>query len=117
MVIQAVTAVMMVLRDADVRPRTASNTASPRKLLRHWHGGPALKKPSFNLNAQDSCIELPNFEMEVMNILDTKTYEFTDEEKVLVIKRWLGKEGLKLTETFTNEEEESEILQNSWFLY
>ena len=32
--------------------------------------------------------------MQVMNILKTKMYELTDEEKVLVIKNWLGSDGM-----------------------
>ena len=41
--------------------------------------------------------------MEVMNIIETKAYELSDEEKVPVIKNWLDWEGLKLINTFTNE--------------
>ena len=41
-----------------------------------------------------------------MNTLETKSYELTEEEKVLVIKNWLGSEGLPLIKTFTNEEKE-----------
>ena len=44
--------------------------------------------------------------MEVMNIFETKAYELTDEEKIPVIKNWLGREGLELTKTLTNEEKE-----------
>ena len=43
--IQAVTAVMMVLRDADAGPRTAANTASLREPLRQKHGVPTLENP------------------------------------------------------------------------
>ena len=32
--------------------------------------------------------------MEITNILQMKTYEPTDEEKVSIIKNWLGSEGL-----------------------
>ena len=45
--------------------------------------------------------------MEVMNFLETKTYELTDEGKVLVIKNWLGTQGLKLIKYFTNEEKDT----------
>ena len=41
-----------------------------------------------------------------MNILETKAYQLTDEEKVSVIKHWLGQEGLPFIMTFTNYEKE-----------
>ena len=50
--IQAVTAIMMELRDTDVGPWSAT-TAIPRELQRQRHGRLALEKPSFNWNAQD----------------------------------------------------------------
>ena len=47
-----------------------------------------------------------NFEMEVMNILETKTYEHTDEQMVTMIKNWLGQEDLQLMKMFTSEKKE-----------
>ena len=44
--------------------------------------------------------------MAVTNILGTKTYDLTDDEKVQVIKNWLGREGLQLANILTNEEKE-----------
>ena len=44
--------------------------------------------------------------MEITNILETKTYLLTDEEKLLVIRNLLGREGLQLVKTFTNDEKE-----------
>ena len=44
------------------------------------------------------------FEMEVMNILETRAYELTDEENVPVTKKWLGQQGLQLIKTFIHEE-------------
>ena len=35
----------------------------------------------FNWGAYDSYVELMNFEVEVMKILDTKVYELSEEEK------------------------------------
>ena len=43
---------------------------------------------------EDRYVELLNFDMEVMSILETRVYELTDEEKVSVIIHWLGQEGL-----------------------
>ena len=96
--IKVTTAVMMAIKDADVGPQPATK-ASPREPQRERerHGTPALGKSSFNWNAQDWNTELLNFEMEVTNMLETKTSELIDEEKALVIKNWLGREGLQLT--------------------
>ena len=64
------------------------------------HSGQVLVKPAFNWGAQDRYIELMNFEMEVSNILETKVYELSEEEKVPVIKNWLSIKGLQLIQTF-----------------
>ena len=51
--------------------------------------------------------ELLNFEMEVTKILETKSYDLTNEKKVLVIKNWIDREGLQLIlRTFKNEDKE-----------
>ena len=50
-------------------------------------------------------------EMEVTYILETKPYELTDGEKVMVIKNWLGLEDLQLIKTFTYEENENAKLK------
>ena len=42
---------------------------------RHRHGGPALRQPSFIWNALDEYVKLLSFEMEITNILQTKTYK------------------------------------------
>ena len=46
-VIQAATATVMALREADAGPRSGANTAIPREVHRERHGGPALKEPRF----------------------------------------------------------------------
>ena len=45
--------------------------------------------------------------MEVTNILQTRPYELNDEEKVPVMKSWLGREGLQLIQTHTSSEKEA----------
>ena len=44
--------------------------------------------------------------MEVMHILESKTYELTDDEKIPAIRNWLGEEGLQHTKTIMNEKKE-----------
>ena len=45
--------------------------------------------------------------MKVKNILETEAYELNEKEKTPVIKNWLGREGLQLIKSFTNEEKEN----------
>ena len=49
-----------------------------------------LEKPKFNWNMQDMYLKLKNFRLEIASMLETRTYEIRDEEKLLVIKNWLG---------------------------
>ena len=53
-----------------------------------------MKQPSHNWNAPDKYVELLNFKNDVPNIFQMKTYELTEEEKVPIIKTWLGMEGI-----------------------
>ena len=75
-----------------------------------WQTSP--RKPSFNCSTHDRYTELINFEMEVTNILEMKAYELNDEEKVTVIKNWLGRKGLQLIKTFTNKKKENARLHD-----
>ena len=61
---------------------------SYRKPQRQRHVRPVLEKPSFDWDSQDRYVKLMNFEMKVMNILETRVYEITDEEKVPLIEHW-----------------------------
>ena len=47
-----------------------------------------------------------NFEIEVTNILEMKTYELANDENVQVIKNWFWWEGLQLIQTVSEEEKE-----------
>ena len=67
----------------------------------------ASSETAINSNAPDKYTELLSFEMEVTNILQTKTYELTEEETPLIIKNWLVREGLHLLLTFTNSEKKA----------
>ena len=71
--------------------------------------------PLFNWNAQDRYVKLMNFEVEVTNILKMKAYQLTNEEKVPVIRNWLGQEVLQVTKTFTHKEKEKHLTPKSLF--
>ena len=60
-----------------------------------------LENSAFTWVAQERYFELMNFDMELFNILQSNVYELSEEEKVPVIKYWLGQEGLQLIQTFT----------------
>ena len=73
---------------------------------RKRNGGLLLEKPRFNWDLSDRYVELLNFLLEVLNILETRTLEINKKERLLVTKNWLGWEALLLMETFTQEEKE-----------
>ena len=52
-------------------------------------------------------IDLLSFEMEIMNMPLTKTYQVTEEEKVPIFKSWLGREGLQLIQAFKTTKKEA----------
>ena len=84
--IKAVTAVMMTLRDVEAGPwpTTAAIHSKPQ---RQRHSGPVLEKLASNWGTQDRYAELMNFKMEVSNILETKAYELSEEEKAPLIEK------------------------------
>ena len=49
-----------------------------------------LSQPVFDSKAPDRYVGLLNFKMEVANILQMKAYDLSDEEKVPILKIWLG---------------------------
>ena len=62
---------MMVLRDTVAGP-WQTTMASHKEPQRQRYSGPILINLAFNWDAQDRYIELKNFELEVLNILETK---------------------------------------------
>ena len=91
---QAAKTDMMALGDAKAWP-WPNPVVSHREPWRQRHNRPILVSPVFNWGYQDRYTELMNFKM-VTNILETKVYEITEEEKVPVIKNWLDQEDLQL---------------------
>ena len=65
-----------------------------------------VKQPSFDWNSGEKYVELINIEMEVTDILHTKTYELTHEVKVIIIKNWLGRD-VQLIKAFMSAEKET----------
>ena len=100
---QGATVVVMTFRENETGPQ-------PTTIRNQWENqrqrneGLVLEKSRFNRNALDRYVELLNFQLEVMNILESRVYEINDEERRPVIKNWLVWEGLFLMGPFTQEE-------------
>ena len=85
--IQATTVAEMALKEADRRHVTGTSLANAGDVYRPRHGRSALRQPPFEKEkALNKYVELLNFEMKVMNILETKAYGLNDEDKVPIIK-------------------------------
>ena len=69
--IQATIATVMVMRKADARSASGTHAVSSGKMHKHIHGRPVLRQ----------------VEMEVTNVLLTKTYKLTEEMNVLARER------------------------------
>ena len=68
-------------------------------------GGPTMKQPLFDWDAQDKYSELKTFQLEVNNILST--YNTPQTEKLALVKNWLGRKGLQYLEMLTTAEKET----------
>ena len=65
-------------------------------------GGPALKQPQFNWEATHKYTEWEAFILEVRNVLST--YNAQDQDKIAIVKNWLGRKGLHYLESLTEAE-------------
>ena len=68
----------------------------PLQQAQESHSTLALEISSFNWNAKDRYTELLHFGTQVMNIIETKAYELTNEENLPLIKNWLDREGIQI---------------------
>ena len=70
----------------------AAAAERPQSMARSKIGGPAMKQPSFNWEADDKYSKLKTFRLEVNNILTM--YNTPQTEQLAMAKNWLGKKGL-----------------------
>ena len=68
---------------AEAQAEQMPGTAGPKI------GGPTMKQPTFDWDAEDKGIELKTFRHEVNNILST--YNTPQTDKPTLVKNWLGK--------------------------
>ena len=105
--IQTFTVAVMVLWEADVEPRSYASTPISREVHRQKHVRSGPKQPSFNWNVT-KYVDLLNLEMEVTNILKTKTYELWAQwrQSPHNKKNWFDREGLQHIKTIMSTEKE-----------
>ena len=65
-------------------------------------GCPALRQPQFNWEATDKYTKWKMFIPEVRNVLST--YNAQDQDKIAIVKNWLGRKGLHYLESLTEAE-------------
>ena len=65
--------------------------AKDGRMHRTRHGRPVIRQLAFDRKAPDKYTELPDFKMEVMNILQSRSHQLND-EKVSIIKK-LARKG------------------------
>ena len=65
-------------------------------------GSPVLKQPQFNREATDKYTEWKAFILEVRNVLST--YNAQEQDKIAMVKNWLGRKGLHYLESLTETE-------------
>ena len=68
-------------------------------------GSLALKQPQFNWEVADKYKEWRAFVLEVRNVLST--YNAHQQEKITMVKNWLGRKGLHYIESLTEGEKQA----------
>ena len=81
-----------------------AGTSRPNN-IRPKMSGPIMKQSTFDWGTKDKFAELQHFKLEVNNML--QNFNLGQTERVSVIKNWLGREGLQLIATLTQEEHEA----------
>ena len=84
--IQAAMAAVMAIREEDAGHPSGTNMLNSGEAHRQRQDAPTLRQPSYNRKVQISMQNLLSFERKVINILQNKTYELNEEERVPVIK-------------------------------
>ena len=65
-------------------------------------GGPTMKQPTFDWDAQDKYSELKTFRLEVNYIFST--YNAPQMDKLALVKNWFSRKGLQYLEMLTMAE-------------
>ena len=89
---------------AVIQAMEAGMAGRPQSIPGPKLGGPAMKQPSFNWEADDKYSELKTFRLEVNNILTT--YNRPQAEQLAMVNNWLGRRGLQFIELLTEAEKD-----------
>ena len=81
----------MTLRETDTGPHIRWQYSQCGRGVWCRYGRPALRQASFDWKAANKYKELLSFEMEVMNIPQSRTYKLNDGENIPIIK--MGQKG------------------------
>ena len=81
--LQTATAAIIAFKDTETGPKPAKSP-NQQENQRQMNGGLVLEKPRFNWDMPYRYDKLLHFQLEVMNILETRAYEINDEERILV---------------------------------
>ena len=92
---------------AEAWPERMHNGSGPKL------GGPTMKKPTFDWDAQDKYSELKTFRLDVNNIFST--YNAPQMDKLALVKNWLGRKGLQYLEMLTMDEKETSSMLEGLF--
>ena len=84
---------------AEMQTQRTLSTTGPKL------GSPALKQPNFNREAADKYTEWKAFILEVRNMLSTYTAQ--EQDKIAMVKNWLGRNGLHYIKSLTEGEKEA----------
>ena len=68
-------------------------------------GSPVLKQPLLNWETADKYTEWKAFIPEVRNVLST--YYAQEQDKIAIVKNWLGRKGLHYLESLTEGEKQA----------
>ena len=91
--IQAATAVVRAMREAEQPAKPHTRRSIPE------HHRPIQVGPELDCEAPGRYFELLNCNIEVSNVLQAKTYHFCNEQKVPIIKKWLGRRATISTDS------------------
>ena len=87
---------IMIQTMAETQTQRTASTPGPKL------GGPVLKQPNFNWESADKYTEWKVFILEVRNMLST--YNAQEQDKIAIVKDWLGRKGLHYIKSLTEGE-------------
>ena len=82
------------MREADPPSELHTRRSIQEEHHRPRKARPVMSHPASNWKVPDRYVELLNFEMELVNVLQAEAYELSGEGKVLIIENWVIREGL-----------------------